>query len=260
MERTQQGEFAWTDLHAKDLEGQTAFYEGLFGWEHADVPIAEGEVYRLFYLDRHTVTAAHQMSPELAAGGVPSAWNVYLAVDDVDATLERAIALGGGEAMPAMNVMGTARTAAIMDPTGAPVFLWQNSRPDPMLVYGEPGTPAWSDLTTRDPEKAADFFARLLGWKVKLLDSSPEPYWQIEVGGEGQGGIMPMPAMAPPEAPSYWLTYFATLDIHASFERAVAFGATATVEPTKVGTMLWFAVLDDPAGATFALLQPIGRG
>lgn len=259
MERTKQGEYAWVDLNAKDLEAQTAFYEGLFGWEHADVPIGEGQVYRVFYLDGHTVTAAHQTAAELAGQGVPSAWNVYVAVDDVDATVERAIQLGGGEAMPAMDVMGTARTAAILDPTGAPLFVWHNTRPDPMLVYGEPGAIAWSDLSTRDPEKAADFFTRLFGWNVKALDASPEPYWQIEVDGEGQGGIMPMPEMMPAQAPSFWLTYFATLDIDASFRRAIEFGATATVEPTKVGTMLWFAVLSDPAGAVFALLQPIGR-
>lgn len=258
MERTKQGEFAWTDLYAKNLDGQTAFYEGLFGWTHADVPIGDGAVYRTFSLNGHNVSAAHEMPPEMAAKGLPSMWNLYLAVDDVDAKVAQAVALGGSIAMPATDVMGVARYAAIMDPTGAPVFLWHNTKPDASTVYLEKGMFSWADLLTRDPEKAADFFTKLLGWSVKQLDMPGEPYWQVSVDGEGQGGIMPMPEMVPAEVPSYWMEYFGTDDIDASVAKAKELGGTVTVEPTKVGTMLSFAVVDDPAGATFALLQPYG--
>jgi hypothetical protein len=257
MERTKQGEFAWTDLHARDLDAQTAFYEGLFGWSHSDVPLDDGGVYRVFSLDGHTVTAAHQMAPALMESGVPSSWNVYIAVDDVDAQLARAVELGGQIAMPAMDVMGVARTGAIVDPTGAPVFLWHNTKPDAAAVYGEPGTRSWNELATRDPEKAGDFFSKLIGWDVTRMDQSVEPYWQVSVDGQGQGGIMPMPEMVPPQVPSFWLDYFATADVAASVAKAKELGASVSAEPTKVGDMLIFAVLDDPAGATFALLQPL---
>lgn len=259
MERTKQGEFAWTDLLAKDLAAQTAFYEGLFGWSHSDVPIGDDDVYRVFSLDGHTVSAAHQMPPDMDAMGIPSMWSVYIAVDDVDARVARAVELGGRVALPAMDVLGMARTAAILDPTGAPVFLWHNTKPDADAVYGEPGTLSWNDLQTRDPEKAADFFTKLLGWTVTVMDQGPMPYWHIEVDGQGEGGIMQMPAMVPAEVPSYWLDYFGTVDIEASVSKAKGLGATMIVEPVKVGTMVSFAVLADPAGATFALLQPLGK-
>jgi hypothetical protein len=258
MERTRQGEFAWTDLYALDLDGQSAFYEGLFGWTHADVPIGDGAVYRTFSLGGRTVAAAHQMPPEMAANGVGSMWNLYIAVDDVDAKVARTLELGGSIAMPVTDVMGVARYAAIMDPTGAPVFLWHNTKPDLSTAYLEKGMLSWSDLMTRDPEKAADFFIRLLGWEVKMLDMPGEPYWQVVVHGDGQGGIMPMPEMVPAEVPSSWLEYFGTDDIDASVAKAEELGGTVTAGPTKVGTMLSFAVVTDPAGATFALLQPYG--
>jgi predicted enzyme related to lactoylglutathione lyase len=84
------------------------------------------------------------------------------------------------------------------------------------------------------------------------------PYWQIDIGGAGEGGIMPMPDMVPPEVPAYWLDYFGTADIAASIAKAKELGATVTVEPAAVGGMVSFAVLEDPAGATFALMQPLG--
>jgi len=258
MERTKQGEFAWTDLHSRDLDAQTTFYEGLFGWKHTDFPIGEGQVYRTFSLDGRNVAAAHQMLPDLMAMGVPSSWNLYIAVDDVDAMVARAVELGGKVAMPAMDVMGTARNAAILDPTGAPVFLWHNPNPDPGTVYMEPGALAWADLETREPMVAGDFFAKLLGWRIEKLEMGPEPYWTINVGEEGIGGLMPMPAMVPAEVPSYWLEYFGTDDIDASVAKAKELGGVVSVPPTKVGEMLSFAVIDDPAGATFALLQTYG--
>ena len=43
MERSKPGEFNWIDLSALDFDGQSAFYEGLFGWGHTDIvpPVAD---------------------------------------------------------------------------------------------------------------------------------------------------------------------------------------------------------------------------
>ena len=125
-------------------------------------------------------------------------------------------------------------------------------------TYSEPGALLWTDLTTRDPAKAMKFFAVLMDWDIRELDQGPGQYWQIYIDGVGEGGIMPMPEMVPPQVPAYWLDYFATEDVAVSVAKARSLGAVVTVEPTKVGEMLTFAVLDDPGGATFALLQQIG--
>ena len=100
MERSKSGEFNWIDLSARNFEGQSAFYEGLFGWTHTDMPFGEGMVYRMFAADGHTVAGMSQLAPDMIANGQPSAWNTYLATDDVDATTARAVELGrdGGHA------------------------------------------------------------------------------------------------------------------------------------------------------------------
>jgi predicted enzyme related to lactoylglutathione lyase len=258
MERTHQGEFNWTDLSAMDLDAQTAFYESVFGWTHTDVPFGEGRIYRMFAKDGHTVAGASQMNPELASMGMPSTWNTYIAADDIDGIANRAVVLGGEVFMPAADVPGFGRMVGIKDPTGASVFFWKPLAPDATEIYGVPGALAWSDLETRDPVKAADFFGKLLGWDIQSLQGGQTPYWQITVAGQGEGGIMGMPEMIPAEAPAFWLDYFGTDDINATVTRARGLGAMVTVEPTPAGDMALFAVLNDPTGATFAVMQRIG--
>ncbi|MHB1342758.1 MAG: VOC family protein [Thermoleophilia bacterium] len=215
-------------------------------------------VYRMFNADGHTVGGMSQLSPDMIAGGQPSGWNTYLASDDVDATAAKAADLGGTVVMPPMDVPGSGRMAAVQDPTGAYIFLRKPGQPDETIEYMQPGTLSWSDLTTRDPEKAADFYSKWVGWDIKPMDAGPTPYWQVHVDGVGEGGIMPMPDMMPAVVPAFWMPYFGTTDAAASVAKAKELGANVQVEPTQVADMLIFAVVTDPAGATFALLQAFG--
>jgi predicted enzyme related to lactoylglutathione lyase len=114
MERTKQGEFAWTDLSATDLEGQTAFYEGLFGWEHDDEPMGEGSIYRMFTLGGGNVAGASVMPADMQQKGVPPMWNAYIAVTDLDASLARAVELGAQVFMPVSPAGPKSRSAGIM--------------------------------------------------------------------------------------------------------------------------------------------------
>ena len=257
MERTKQGEFNWVDLSASQFEKQSDFYEALFEWSHIDVPFGEGMIYRMFKADGHTVGGMSQLSPDSLAKGQPSAWNTYLAVDDVDATVAKTAELGGAVAMPAMDVPGSGRMAVITDPTGAYVSFWKPLQPDESMEYMQPGTLSWNDLGTRDPQKAIDFYTRLLGWNIQPMEAGPMPYWVVNIDGQGEGGIMRMPDIVPAEMPSFWLVHFGTSDLSAGVAKAKALGAKVVSEPMEVPNMVAFAVLADPFGATFALMQPL---
>ena len=78
-------------------------------------------------------------------------------------------------------------------------------------------------------------------------------YTEWRLDGNPVGGMMPMPAEVPAEVPAYWLTYFATADCDDTVGRASAAGATVLVPPTDIPPGR-FAVLVDPAGATFATI------
>ena len=258
MERTKNGEFNWVDLSARDFEGQSAFYAALFGWTYSDMPLGGGMVYRMFKADGHTVAGMGRLPADQLAQGRPSAWNTYLAADDVDATVAKAVALGGTVVMPPANVPGdSGRIAAIQDPTGAYIFFWKPARYDDTMEYMLPGTLFWNDLSTRDPERAIDFYTKLLGWDIQPLDAGPMPYWVVNVDGRGEGGIMPMPEMVPAEAPSFWLPYFRMEDLAAGVAKAAELGASVLSGPVDVPDMVAFAVIADPAGATFALARPL---
>jgi hypothetical protein len=257
MERTKTGEFNWVDISAKDMEAQSAFYQALFGWVGLDTPVGNGQIYRTFYKEDHRVAGMSQLGPDLVAAGIPTAWNNYLAADDIDATAARAVELGANVAMPPTDVPGSGRMAVIQDPTGALVFFWKANNPETRMAYSGPGLLSWNDLNTRDPEKAQAFYSALLGWEFMARADATMPYWVIEVDGEGQGGMMPMPEMVAAEVPSFWMPYFGSGDVATDVAKATELGGSVLVEPTVVEDAVSFAVLTDPLGATFALMQSL---
>lgn len=255
MERTKQGELTWTDLSARDLDAQTRFYEALFGWIHNDV-LFGGRVYRLFSINGHVVGGASEMPTQAAEQGTPSVWNTYVAVDDVDTEALLAARLGGKVVVPPTDVP-RGRMAGIEDPTGAVLYLWASSTPDDSEVYETPGTLAWANLETHDPAMAAQFFGRLMDCDVQALNEGSMPQWQISVNGHTEGSITSMPAIEQPDASAHWLDYFGTADLDASLEKAKSLGGTVLAEPLEVAGTVSFAVLEDPEGAKFALMQSL---
>jgi predicted enzyme related to lactoylglutathione lyase len=105
------GALAWNDLISPDVAGSKAFYGELFGWEIQE--IAPGQYWSI-------ANGGNQnggMMP-MPPGSHP-AWNLYFAVDDVDATVARARELGGDVVMGPMNVPNGGRFAVIRDPQDA---------------------------------------------------------------------------------------------------------------------------------------------
>jgi uncharacterized protein len=253
MERTTQGEFATVDFAAKDFDGQTDFYEKLFGWAHADLPTPKGP-YRMFSKQGGSVAGGYPLSPDMEAAGVPTMWNTYIAVDNVDAMAHKAERLGGTIVMPAVDAEGYGRFVGIQDPTGGILFLWHSNTPDPDAKYSEPGALAWNDLSTPDPEKAVEYFRQLFDWDIAAMTGGLMPYWVISVNGTRQAGIMPMPETVPSDVPANWLVYFGAEDARALAQRVVELGGRVLVEPTQADDMVW-AILSDPQGATFGILQ-----
>jgi predicted enzyme related to lactoylglutathione lyase len=64
------------------------------------------------------------MPPQLE--GVPPHWNVYFNVEDCDASMARAVELGGSVLAPAFDVGGVGRMGFLTDPQGAMFALMAN--------------------------------------------------------------------------------------------------------------------------------------
>jgi predicted enzyme related to lactoylglutathione lyase len=50
---------------------------------------------------------------------MPPTWGVYITVDDIEATVEQAKALGGKVLLPPIQIEGTGKFTLIQDPQGA---------------------------------------------------------------------------------------------------------------------------------------------
>lgn len=118
--------------------------------------------------------------------------------------------------------------------------------------FAEVGLPYWIDLTTSDPDKSAEFYAKVLGWEVAQEDGA---YRLGRVKGLPVGGFIPQPDGA--SAPDTWVTYFMAADIEADCTRAAELGGRVLVAPQAVaqGRM---ALLADVTGALFGLIEPAG--
>jgi len=118
---------------------------------------------------------------------IPSHWNNYIAVDNVDATVTRALELGGKISLPTMDVMQAGRMADIEDSTGAHIELWQAKKHIGAEIVNTIGAMDWNELYTLDLEKSKEFYGKLLGW---TFDSEDSVYTIILNKGIMNGGIL----------------------------------------------------------------------
>jgi hypothetical protein len=119
------GHFSWNELITTDPKASTAFYGQLFGWQAVPfVPKGAppgGLPYTMFKTDANDIGAGGMMPAP--APGIPTHWLPYVVVDNVDASLAKAVALGAKACTPVMSIGEVGRIAVILDPQGAALGL-----------------------------------------------------------------------------------------------------------------------------------------
>ena len=65
------------------------------------------------------------VQPPAEAGDVPTNWINYITVENLEATLEKAQALGASLCMPITEIPEKGRFACMVDPQGGPIAFWQ---------------------------------------------------------------------------------------------------------------------------------------
>jgi uncharacterized protein len=149
----------WADLTVPDLAAATAFYSAVLGWSF-DEPSAE---FGGYVIAQAGGGAAAGVGPQQQPG-VPPAWTLYLASDDVDATAAAVTSHGGTLLLPPGDVGGLGRLCVAADPTGAVFGVWQHGTHIGAGVVNEPGALSWDDLRTTDPSAAIAFYSAVFGW------------------------------------------------------------------------------------------------
>ena len=131
MTKPKTGEISWNELITTDTKAAGNFYKNLFGWR-AEPFVPEGgrtadtPDYTLFKLDPNSMGLGGMMQtrhPEMSAEWIP-----YVAVDDVEASLAKALKLGAKACLPVTPIPDVGRIAVIKDPQGAMIGLHECSR------------------------------------------------------------------------------------------------------------------------------------
>jgi predicted enzyme related to lactoylglutathione lyase len=108
---------------------------------------------------------------------------------------------------------------------------------------------AWQLIST-DAERSAKFYSQAFGWRVDRANGLG--YRMVDGTQAGvPGGIWP----APPGATSFVQLFLAVEDVDAALAHAVSLGATVVVPKSVLPDGDVMAVLCDPAGASFGLVQ-----
>jgi hypothetical protein len=113
----------------------------------------------------------------------------------------------------------------------------------------------WHDLFTKDPKRAKSYYSELLGWKSQDLPMGPKSYTMLMATNDQAdafGGIESLPA---PNVPSHWMSYVAVADLDASLAKVKKLGGSVHMGATDIPGMGKFAIVADPAGASFALYR-----
>lgn len=119
----------------------------------------------------------------------------------------------------------------------------------------------WYELMTSDVDAAKAFYTAVVGWHAEPFVAAPgaPPYQVLSVDGRGAGGIMAMPDSARQMGmPPSWLGYIHAADVDAATASLEQAGGKVHRQPTDIPGVGRFAVVADPQGAMFMLLQPSG--
>ena len=113
------GAMCWNELLTKDTAAAQAFYSALLGWEFE----ADDSGY-IRILNRGRNNGA-MMQLDASFGGMPSVWQPYFTVADIDAAIKRAGELGGNIMIPKTEAPGAGHFAYLSDPAGAFFYIIQ---------------------------------------------------------------------------------------------------------------------------------------
>jgi len=233
----------WVDNLVPDPTKAMAFYGELFGWEF-DGP-GPGDYY-VAKLRGRDVAGVGQ-----APAGVSPGWNTYVSV----ASADEAARAGGRVIVEPFDVLPAGRVAALEDPTGAIIGVWEPAQRLGCQLVNEASAYAMSALHTPDPDASRTFYLDAFGWEVDEFAPGVSLFrLPGYVGGEP---AQPVPrdvvaVMAKDDGPARWSVDFWVGDADAVAARAPELGGSVVVAPFD-SVPKRQAVVADPDGAVFSV-------
>lgn len=253
-----QGDFIWYELLTSDADTAQDFYAKITGWTYADSG-QTGMDYRIVNKGENSVGGLMPITPAMADHGARPMWLGYIAVDDVDASVEGITGMGGSVWMQATDIPNVGRIAMVTDPGGAPFYFMKPASSEGESLafsYDVPreGHCAWNELMTPDQDLAWAFYGKHFGWtKDGAMEMGPEmgTYDFVRHGEFVLGAMM---KASPEWGPPRWNQYFRVPDIDAAKAIVEANGGAITNGPMEIPGGEYAMNCIDPQGAHFGLV------
>lgn len=249
--------FIWYELSTTDVAGAQRFYGDVIGWTTERFPGPEPP-YWVVKAGDDGIGGMMSVPDEPDPPVRSPHWVGYVAVDDVDAIVAQATALGGTTCLAPHDIPTVGRIAVFADPEGAVIAVIKpegaerprEDRPDP--VGPRPGHVVWHELLTTDPDGALGFYGKLFGWSETQALPMPQGTYRIYgVAGRDLGGVFTPPDGYP--RPPHFLYYAHVADLDAATERVKRGGGEVWMGPMPIPSGERIVQCADPQGAVFAL-------
>ena len=240
----------WVDLNTPDIKAAIAFYEALLDWTIEESKTPRGDYY-IGYVDGQQV--AGMMKGEQTEG-MPPMWTVFFNVDDIEATVS-AIESAGGSILSKPFDIPDARIAVATDSVGAMFAIFEGPEIEGSWLSQQPGGVCWVETMNRDTAGAESFYATVFGWKAETSGEADRPYTTFSIEETSVAGMISMPDDMDPAMPAHWSHYFTVADCAKAEAEVLRLGGSI-IKPTEfIEEMGHFAVLADPQGAVFQVMD-----
>ncbi len=250
------GTSTWLDVSVTDLRAATDFYSGLFGWEFEDL----GEAFNHYHMirsDGALVGGLMDITGMSCPDGQPltSGWNVYLAVDDVDARVARTGDNGGSVIAGPDTVGDSGRMAVVLDSTGARIGMWQPRAVEGYEFTGGHGSPVWFELMTHQFAAAGAFYGAVFDAHLvpmgEPMGDGPARYVTNGPAESTTWGMCDATEIMPAEATG-WRVYFGVDGSEPALGAVRRLGGKVVDGPVD-SPFGRIATIADPTGATFQI-------
>jgi predicted enzyme related to lactoylglutathione lyase len=159
--------FAHIELSTDDVKKAKKFYQAVFAWKLSDMPAM---AYTMIDVGGG-VGGGMQKKPMPEA---PTAWLPYVQVDDVKATMAKAIKGGGSAVLPFQEIGDMGAIGIFVDPAGAMLGLWESKAPPaaPPPAAKKAAAPAKKKASAK---KAAAPAKKAVAKKAPAKKAAPAP-------------------------------------------------------------------------------------
>jgi len=194
---------------------------------------------------------------------LPLQWMPHIQVADIALSVERALDLGGSEVLHD----GKSQWAVLLDPNGAafgivPVLSEDEASPRDDAASGGGATStgyiSWLDLTVADASATRDFYQTVVGWSaqdIEVQDASERYADYKMLGDDGSPAAGVRHARGANQGlPPIWMLYLPVGDLAESLRRVQDGGGKIIKETMGADGGYVYAVIQDPVGASLALV------